>query len=397
MNARPHLQSGGHAGGGTAPGFGFWTGRASGVDAVDRYEHPSSGGAAPPLDGHQGLRFEHGCRLTNSRMFTLRPPCLVWTALTLGGACACDAARPLPTEVERSDAVSETMDSSVRAEPTTATGSSGVNGSLVTTSTGGVELITVESVEARSGEGPTSSNADVEYPTVLDSSVSTFLDSASSSRSMDGGTADGCSGPAAHHPFTLGTCEATPPPDCTVTDFGETFACEFTGMHTCWGYGDIYEYADVASDVTWEHSGHSLNVSGTSATHAGVALSFGPCIDASHWGGVQVTWSGELDGCSLFVLLLTEETFPREAERGACEFTSEASKWDECVPARFEIPRDSGGVVTVPWREFKAGVPVDSPDPRQLRGMRFEVVAPLGESCDFAIEIDDLRWSREEG
>src|SRR5690606_26924426 len=147
----------------------------------------------------------------------------------------------------------------------------------------------------------------------------------------------------------------------------------------------------------------SLDISGPVMTYAGWGHWFGPCVDASHWEGLEFTISGTLGGeeGQLTVQLQTDENYPIEGgsePKGACDFADEATKWDECKNPEFIVNGVSTDAATyrIPWAEFTGGKPNDGVDARQLRGVQFQInCGDADTTCDAQLQMHDLRFYKE--
>jgi hypothetical protein len=232
-----------------------------------------------------------------------------------------------------------------------------------------------------------------------------------------------CDGPGDSYVSTLlneGACETKAPPNCLINEFATTFQCPSTGgvaecSSCCWGDetsltgGDIkYQNGDDDSTMEYTATGTSVTLSGSTASYAGFGLWFGPCTDASTWDGVEVQIKGDLGGGQLMVQLQTDENYPKEDGKGACDWgTDEANKWNICTNPQVEVTgvdATSENPFRFTWAEFSGGKPNDKVDPRQLRGIQLQVncptpepagdggVAPESAPCAFNLELMDLRW-----
>lgn len=239
-----------------------------------------------------------------------------------------------------------------------------------------------------------------------------------------------CDGPGdtyVSQSLNSGICETTAPPNCLINEFATNFMCpETPGVgecgDCCWGddtslSGGPISYQGESSEITYTHGTDSVIITGTSADYAGFGLWFGPCTDASTWDGLEIQVTGDLGGGQLFVQLQTDENYPIEDGKGACDWAAagatEAEKWNVCSNAQVEVTGVTVDGLTpyrFKWADFSGGKPnTGAPDPRQLRGIQVQIgcAPPEAEGdagassapaapCAFNLELHDLRWYKEE-
>lgn len=129
--------------------------------------------------------------------------------------------------------------------------------------------------------------------------------------------------------------------------------------------------------------------------YTGMVLWFGPCVDASMFGGLAFDVSGELFGAELAVKLQTHENYPIDLvnAKGGCAYTSEASKWSECVPPAYPITATTAepSQVSLLWSDFVSGTPHDSVAPEGIVGVELQFNCPSDVDCAMDLRIGELR------
>jgi hypothetical protein len=130
--------------------------------------------------------------------------------------------------------------------------------------------------------------------------------------------------------------------------------------------------------------------------YTGMVLWFGPCVDASAFGGLQFQVSGELFGAVLSVKLQTHDNYPIDLVnvKGGCSYTSEADKWSECVPPEFEIATSAAepATVSIAWSDFGNGIPNAGVSPEGLVGVELAFECPSDVDCAMDLRLGELRW-----
>jgi len=195
-------------------------------------------------------------------------------------------------------------------------------------------------------------------------------------------------------------------PNCNITDFEEA---TYDASNGNWGddmslTGETFEYDDGQEGTVASHEvvGGAMTITNTlnGDGYAGVGLSFGPCLDATDFEGIQITVGGTLAEGGVFDLQLqTDENYPEgvQDDLGTCVPADPDSPWDSCVNNAFRIQGftpDSTLTYYIPWAEFVGGNPNDL-DPRQLRGLQMQFgcdveLAP----CESNVQISDVRFYR---
>lgn len=129
--------------------------------------------------------------------------------------------------------------------------------------------------------------------------------------------------------------------------------------------------------------------------YTGMVLWFGPCVDASAFAGIEFELGGELFGAVLSVKLQTHENYPIDLVnlKGGCEYTSEATKWSECVPPEYEIASTSSqpAPVRLSWADFANGLPNSAVAPDGLVGVELQFECPSEVDCAMDLRLGALR------
>jgi len=130
--------------------------------------------------------------------------------------------------------------------------------------------------------------------------------------------------------------------------------------------------------------------------YTGMVLWFGPCVDASAFGGLEFQVSGELFGAVLSVKLQTHANYPIDLVnvKGGCPYTSEADKWSECVPPEYEIASTAAepASVRLSWNDFANGIPTLGVTPDGLVGVELAFECPSDVDCAMDLVLGELRW-----
>lgn len=130
--------------------------------------------------------------------------------------------------------------------------------------------------------------------------------------------------------------------------------------------------------------------------YTGMVLWFGPCVDASAFGGLEFQVSGELFGAVLSVKLQTHENYPIDLVnvKGGCPYTTEADKWSECVPPEYEIAATTPEPTSIrlSWSDFANGIPNSGVTPEGLVGVELAFECPSDVDCAMDLVLGELRW-----
>ncbi|HEX2730614.1 MAG TPA: hypothetical protein VHM70_03380 [Polyangiaceae bacterium] len=211
-------------------------------------------------------------------------------------------------------------------------------------------------------------------------------------------------------------CTNEAPVNCNIVSFdGTTYTLGDDTEHwkgDTWDDGQsltggVYEYtADGQAPLVRELASDALHVTGTitAGAYAGFLFWFGPCQDAHEFDGVQFTISGTVGVASIQAQVQSEENYPLNTDdKGACPFTDDSTKWDECKNNSFPIQGMSTTSFSyyVPWANFTGGMPAATLSPNQLRGIQFQVDCPatsgdagVAVDCPVDLQLYDLRFYR---
>lgn len=122
--------------------------------------------------------------------------------------------------------------------------------------------------------------------------------------------------------------------------------------------------------------------------YAGLVFWFGPCIDASDYGGVSFTVGGDMGGAALKLQVQTAENYPADPpnSKGACVFENCDTRWSECKgPDTTLVVPAAGESLTLDWSAFTTGSPNADVDPSGLVGLQFQLEC---QSQEAACEVD---------
>jgi hypothetical protein len=129
---------------------------------------------------------------------------------------------------------------------------------------------------------------------------------------------------------------------------------------------------------------YTADVPDDAENYAGLVFWFGPCINASAYGGLEFTAGGSMGGAALKLQVQTAENYPADPanSKGACIFTDCATQWSECkgpdaivtVPANPEL-------ISMEWAAFAAGSPNTGVNPEGLVGLQFQLECQAMTEC----------------
>jgi hypothetical protein len=226
-------------------------------------------------------------------------------------------------------------------------------------------------------------------------------DSTSADDSADDSTADDSVTDDSSEPTGNMYCSQTPPPNSNITTFtGDTYTAAASGVDgDDWGHdqsltGTAFSYVGEGSTIDREQTTEGMRLYGTSEGYAGFGIAFGPCSDASQFYGIGFTIQGVLgDEGELQVQVQMAENYPLDDDRGACMFTSEDSKWDECVNNAYDTEGtnpDEAIDIQLDWEDFAGGQPIDGINSKELLGIQWQF--NCGSTCEFDVVISNARF-----
>lgn len=170
-----------------------------------------------------------------------------------------------------------------------------------------------------------------------------------------------------------------------------------TSTYSCADDGVTCPNTAIIARVRTGGGGLRIQAAVPSRGHTGMVLWFGPCVDASAFGGIELQAGGELFGAVLSIKLQTHDNYPidRVNLKGGCEFSSEATKWSECVPPAFDLASVTSEPSTVQlgWSDFTSGLPNAGVTPEGLVGIDLQFECPEDVDCAMDLSLSALRLS----
>jgi hypothetical protein len=136
------------------------------------------------------------------------------------------------------------------------------------------------------------------------------------------------------------------------------------------------ELAGSALHVTATIPPYTPDVADDPENYAGLVFWFGPCINASAYGGVTFDVGGTMGGAALRLQVQTSLNYPSEPQnsKGQCIFMDCTSKWSECKgPDTLVVVPEVGEPAMLPWANFTTGSPNDGVTPEGLVGLQFQL------------------------
>jgi hypothetical protein len=128
--------------------------------------------------------------------------------------------------------------------------------------------------------------------------------------------------------------------------------------------------------------------------YAGAVFWFGPCIDASAFGGLSFTLGGTMGGAALNVQVQTSENYPADPAntKGECVFSDCATRWSDCKgPDTIVTVPEAPDLVTLTWDAFTAGSPHAALNPEGLVGLQFQLECQSQEGpCEVDITLGEV-------
>ncbi len=279
-----------------------------------------------------------------------------------------------------------------------------------------VGVLAAAAMSAQACGPDTSTDPDGDGGESADGSGGTGGTSGTGGGSPDGGTSSGGNGSAEacdngdnyenHVEEEISpNCTTSNVPNCNITDFSsETYFSDGTWGDDMSLTGETFEYAGDDSTLNYDVADEQLQMMASVGgdDYVGVGLSFGPCVDATDFDGIQVTVGGSIDEGGVFDLQLqTDENYPINDSDGigSCEFEEEDNKWNVCTNNYFRLtgmtPEET---ITyyIPWTEFDGGTPVDTLSPNQLRGLQFQAGCDVDKApCEIDLQVHDVRFYRD--
>jgi hypothetical protein len=179
--------------------------------------------------------------------------------------------------------------------------------------------------------------------------------------------------------------------------WGESSLGQLTGgtsAYSCADDGSCPPSAAIARVRTGE-GGLRIQAAVPAQGYTGMVLWFGPCIDASPFGGIEVALSGELFGAELAFKLQTHLNYPIDLVnvKGSCADTTEETKWSECVPPQHLVSSvgSEPTLLSLRWADFAEGLPNTGVSPDGLVGVELQFECPSDVDCAMDLRIGALR------
>jgi hypothetical protein len=117
---------------------------------------------------------------------------------------------------------------------------------------------------------------------------------------------------------------------------------------------------------------YTPDVAGDAENYSGLVFWFGPCINASAYGGLTFTVAGTMPGAVLKLQVQTAENYPADPAntKGSCIFTDCDARWSQCKgpDATVAVPA-AGEPVTMTWDAFTNGSPNAGVNPTGATGL----------------------------
>jgi hypothetical protein len=153
-------------------------------------------------------------------------------------------------------------------------------------------------------------------------------------------------------------------------------------------------------------SGGDIATGGVPATLSagnfmGFGLSFNICGDATATfggtnAGVSAAMGGTLNNAALKWQIETSNDAPIDTTtgRGECAYTSESSKWSDCMYNTVNVSLPSSvSTLSYTWSQFTGDKPVTSVDKNEIIGLQWQVECPFGgSSCAIDITFDEINF-----
>lgn len=139
---------------------------------------------------------------------------------------------------------------------------------------------------------------------------------------------------------------------------------------------------------------YTPDVADDAENYSGLVFWFGPCINASAFGGVTFTVSGTMPGAALKLQVQTAENYPADPAntKGACIFDNCDERWSQCKgPDATVIIPAAGEPVTMTWDAFTNGSPNPAVNASGLVGLQFQFECQSMEAeCAVDITLGDI-------
>jgi hypothetical protein len=131
--------------------------------------------------------------------------------------------------------------------------------------------------------------------------------------------------------------------------------------------------------------------------YSGVVLWFSPCVNATAFGGLSFTATGDLSGATLLLKVQTSPDYPVDSAnlKGKCQFMTQASMFTDCVEPTVSINSLGTGSFSYAWSDFTGGSPLPSVDPAQLLGFEMQLQCPGAATapCNVDVSLGTIRFT----
>jgi len=190
-----------------------------------------------------------------------------------------------------------------------------------------------------------------------------------------GGGGSGSECPAVDGPLLTDFSEMTVGDSWTAGDDARTFG--ESGVTGVSGGTFHYQGQDASALTSTVTADGALELTATIAAndYAGFGLWFpnltAACSDASQYTGISFDLTGEVGNVEIQVQLQHKANYPIEGDKGACPFTSDDTKWDECTNNSLTLEGQSG-TIELPFTDFTGGMPEDTLNPAELVGLQWQ-------------------------
>lgn len=168
-----------------------------------------------------------------------------------------------------------------------------------------------------------------------------------------------------------------------------------TSGYSCQDNGGSCPDSAVIARVRTGSGGLRIQAAVPSQGYTGMVLWFGPCVDASPFGGIELLVGGELSGATMLIKLQTHINYPIDLvnTKGGCEYQSEATKWSECVPPEYQLSAVGADLtpLRLAWSDFGSGLPNPNVAPDGLVGVELQFTCPSDVDCAMDLRLGALQ------
>jgi hypothetical protein len=124
-------------------------------------------------------------------------------------------------------------------------------------------------------------------------------------------------------------------------------------------------------------------------SYTGVVFWFGPCVNASQFGGLAFDATGDLAGATMQVKVQISPNYPVDTAntKGKCQYQSTDTQFSDCVQPFLNVTDLTPATFSYPWAAFTGGVPRPDVDPSQLLGLEFQFQCPAAATAACAVDM----------